>query len=134
MNSSTASARERASLANCRPSASPIAQLDAARLGELERVREQVLDHLLQPLLVGLDRGWHVRAAHLDLEAQLLVFRDRAERALDEVAQVGQLDVSDVDVHASRLDLREVEDVVDQLEQVGAGAVDRLGELDLLAR
>ena len=37
-----------------------------------------------------------------------------------------------VDVHLARLDLGQVEDVVDQLEQVGAGAVDRLGELHLL--
>ena len=34
-------------------------------------------------------------------------------------------------VHLAGLDLGQVEDVVDQLEQVGAGAVDRLRELDL---
>ena len=31
------------------------------------------------------------------------------------------------------LDLREIEDVADEIEQVGAGAVDGAGELDLLA-
>ena len=40
--------------------------------------------------------------------------------------------VRDVHRHGARLDLGEVEDVVDQVEQVGAGAVDGLGEPDLL--
>ena len=39
------------------------AQRDAARLGELERVRQQVLEHLLQPLPVGVDRR-AARPAH----------------------------------------------------------------------
>ncbi|GAA3067997.1 hypothetical protein GCM10020254_09660 [Streptomyces goshikiensis] len=37
-----------------------------------------------------------------------------------------------VDVHLAGLDLRQVEDVVDQLEQVRAGGVDDARVLDLL--
>src|SRR6266540_1640534 len=108
------------------------AQLDAALLCELERVRQQVLEHLLETLLVRLDRGWDVRAVHLDLEAEVLVLGDRSERTLDEVAQVGELHVADVHFDAVGFDLGEFEDVVDQPEQVRARAVDRVRELDLL--
>ena len=107
-------------------------QLDAADFGELASVGEQVLEHLLQPLLVRLDRRRDVRAMDLDFEGELLVLGHRPERALDEVPQIRELDVADVHVHTTRLDLGEVEDVVDQIEEVGAGAVDRVRELDLL--
>jgi hypothetical protein len=56
----------------------------------------------------------------------------RAEVALDVVLQQLELELVDVDRHRPRLDLRQVEDVVDQRQQVGAGAVDRARELDLL--
>ena len=39
---------------------------------------------------------------------------------------------ADIHRHGAGLDLRQVEDVVDEVEQVRAGAVDRLGEADLL--
>ena len=43
-----------------------------------------------------------------------------------------EADVADVHCHRAGLDLRQVEDVVDQREQVGARRVDGPGELDLL--
>ena len=43
-----------------------------------------------------------------------------------------QVDLLDIDRHGARLDLRQVEDIADQVQQVGAGAVDGPGELDLL--
>ena len=49
--------------ASCRDRAvgpASIVQRHAALVGELERVREQVLQHLLQPLRVGDDRRRHV--------------------------------------------------------------------------
>ena len=52
----------------------------APRVGELERVRQQVLQDLPEPLRVGLDA---LRRARLDddVEAQLLLPRHRLERA-----------------------------------------------------
>ena len=55
------------------------------------------------------------------------------ERALDVAVQVAQPQLADVDDDRSRLDLRQVENVVDQHQQVVAGGMDRLGELGLLA-
>ena len=71
-------------------------------------------------------------AEDLDRELEALLLRERPERALDVVADVAERDVAGVHVHLPGLDLREVEDVVDQLEEIGAGLVDRPGELDLL--
>ena len=45
---------------------------------------------------------------------------------------LGHRHLGDVQVHLPGLDLREVEDVVDQPEQLGARVVDRVRELDLL--
>ena len=97
---------------------------------ELERVRQQVLDDLLHALDVREHRARHVRI-ELHLERDLLRLGDVAERALDVALQIEQPQLADVGDDGSRLDLREIEDVVDQREQVVARGVDRLGRLDL---
>ena len=56
------------------------------------------------------------------------------ERAADHVEQVREEHFLGFDGDGSRLDLREVENVRDQVQQVRAGAVDRAREFDLLAR
>ena len=72
-----------------------IGSVTRALLGELERVREQVLEDLLQPLLVGDDRASGVPSATLDLEVELLLARrpggtcarrSRRRRSSDDVA------------------------------------------------
>ena len=74
-------------------SSPPVATLDlerhAAPLGELEGVGEQVLEHLLQPLGVGLDRR-RQRRVELDLELEALVVGHLAEGALDVLAQLAE--------------------------------------------
>ena len=54
-----------------------------------------------------------------------------AEVALDGLAQVREQQVLGLHRHGAGLDLRQVENVADEVQQVGAGAVDGLGELDL---
>ena len=58
--------------------------------------------------------------------------RQLAERALHVLLQRGQRHVAQLDRHGAGFDLRQVEDVVDEVEQVGAGAVDGAGEFGLL--
>ena len=60
------------------------------------------------------------------------VLRLVAERPSDHVQEVGEVDLVRVDRDRSGLDLRQVENVADQVEQVGAGAVDGARELHLL--
>src|SRR6185436_8627748 len=68
------------------------------------------------------------------VERELAVLCLVAERAAQHVDEVREVDLLDVDGDRARLDLRQVEDVADEVQEVGAGAVDRTRELDLLRR
>ena len=48
--------------------------------------------------------------------------------------QLLQVQLARLDEDGARLDLRQIEDVVDEHEQIVAGGVDRLGEFDLALR
>jgi hypothetical protein len=106
---------------------------DPALLGELERVREQVLEHLLHSLAVGEDRRRHLRL-QVDGEREALLLRHLLERPLGERLEVAHRHLGDVHLHLAGFDLRQVEDLVDEVEQVRARRVDRLRELHLLRR
>ena len=101
--------------------------------GELERIREQVLENLLQALRVGRERA-RQRRVDVDVERQALRLGDVVERAFDAVAQRRERDLLGLDRDRARLDLRQVENVVDEREQIGAGRVNVPRELDLLRR
>ena len=107
------------------------ADLDLALLGELERVRDEVLQDLLDPLRIGRDllRSVGVDRGH---EGEVLVLRDRLEEAAHRLDDAGDRHVLRVHVHLARLDLAEIEDVVDEREEIVSGRVDRLREADLL--
>ena len=115
------------------PSAAVDIEADAALGGELERVRQQVLEHLLQPLGVGGDAAAEI-GIDVDFERQLPRFRLVAERPRHHVEQVGEEHLLGVDRDGAGLDLGQIENIADEVEQVGAGAVDGAGELDLLGR
>ena len=66
--------------------------------------------------------------------ARFFDFGHVMEGALDAVAQRREGDLLGFDRDRAGLDLRQVENVVDQRQQVGAGRVDVPGELDLLGR
>jgi len=104
----------------------------AAFGGKLEGVRQQVLQDLLQPLGVGDDAPRQVRI-DVDIERQLPVLRFVAERASHGLQEIGGEDFLRVHRDRTRFDLGEVEDVADQVEQVGARAMNGPCELDLLA-
>ena len=76
------------------------------------------------------DRG--VSGSDIEVEDQRLGLGHVAEGPLDVVDQVAD-DVPDVDDDRAGLDLREIEDVVDEAEQIVAGGVDGARELHLLA-
>ena len=102
-------------------------------LGELAGVGEQVPDDLLKTLLVGPDLDGQHRI-DVDGEAETTAFGDVPEVALDEVAEVVQPHRLVLQRDRARLDLGEVEDVVYQVQEVGARGQDDARELDLLRR
>ena len=107
------------------------AHVDVAVGGELDGVGQQVLEDLLQPLRVAVHDARQV-LGELHVERQVLGLGHVAEVAVDVVAQAGEGDLLDLDGDGAGLDLREIENVVDQVQQVGAGRVDVAGKLDLL--
>ena len=106
---------------------------DAALLGELERIREQILEHLLQALGVGDQAAREVRIG-VDFEGEPAVFGLVTERPGDHFEQAAEEDFFGFDRDSAGLDLRKVENVADEVEQVGSGAVNGARELDLLGR
>ena len=68
----------------------------------------------------------------LDVERQMAALGLVPERPRHRLEQVREVDLLGVDRDGAGLDLRQVEDVADQVQQVGAGAVDGARELDLL--
>src|SRR6185295_2858788 len=67
-------------------------------------------------------------------EVDVLGLGDVSERALDIAPQLIEHQIGGLDRHGSGLDLRKVEDVVDQGQQIVSRSVDGLGKLDLSRR
>jgi hypothetical protein len=105
-------------------------QHDLALLGEFDRVAEQVDQDLAQAGHIAFDAGRHVVVHDVgDVES----FFDGApgrqvQRGFDAFAQVEGLEFH---VHPARLDLAEVEDVVDDGEQGVARVADGFGVVAL---
>ena len=103
---------------------------DPSLPGELEGVREQVLENLLQALGVRLDGARQV-GRRLDGEFQILRLGHVIEGSLDESVEIREAQIAQIHGHRSRFDLREIEDVVDQVQEVVPGSVDGLGVFHL---
>src|SRR5438132_2154475 len=91
---------------------------------ELDCIRQQVQDDLPDLSLVRSNLAQLLIDAHLQGDApspRPLV--DQGERV---VQCCGEMEVREVQLHPPRLDLREIEDVVDQGQQVGPGRIDVL--------
>src|SRR5260221_9522704 len=107
------------------------AQLDrAARRRELHRVGEEVQHHLLELALVARP----LADARLDgaIEVQPLALGALADQRAAVLHRRRHVEVVDVERHLARFDLRQVEDVVDEGEQVLPRAVDVAHVLELL--
>ena len=106
-------------------------EADTALRRELERIRQQVLQHLLQTLRIGDDTAPEI-GIDVDVERQLAIFRFVTERASNCIQQIGREDFLRIHRHGSGFNLGQVENVTDQIEQVSARTVDRSREFDLL--
>ena len=68
----------------------------------------------------------------MNVERKLTRFRFVAERTRDHVHEIREENLLRVYGNGARLDLRQIQDVADEIEKVGTGAVDGSGKLDLL--
>ena len=105
-------------------------QLHVARWRELDGVAEQIQEHLPQMPAVEYDASRHVRSRRHGQPQALPVrrFGDDIGEVGDELREIGW---AFFDIQSSRLDLRKVEHVVDQLEQLRPALRNRLEGLEL---
>ncbi len=99
-------------------------QADLARIGELDRVGQQVFQDLLHPLPVG-DQGGRGAGIDVDVELELLVAGHRLEGVSERGHQLAQHNVFRRQFQLAGFHLGDVEDVVDQVQQIVAGGVNR---------
>src|SRR6185436_15047078 len=93
----------------------------------------QVLEDLRHALRVGVDGGRQVRLLD-DAEQDLLVGRHRLEGFGQAVREFADVDAGVRQVDLARLDLRQVQDVIDQRQQVVAGGTDATRVFHLFGR
>ena len=104
----------------------------AAPLGELDGVRQQIDEDLAQVRFVAARDRRHVRHDHRD-ETQLLRLGLRAEHLHHAVDERVEIEALLGDRELAGLDLREVEDVLDQSEHRARRRADRLHHPRLFA-
>ena len=121
-----------ARLAGCGLRSRETASVTVAVLGELRGVAQQVDQALLELGQVGAHRADVGRA----VDHQPCCRSSSTSGSIDGlhlVDQAGEIDLLEIDVHAAGFDLRQIEDVVDQAEQMLAGALDLLSDRRRLA-
>src|SRR6266852_1795852 len=93
-------------------------QIHFALFGKLDRIREQILQDLLEPLFVGVNH--RVQAGgRVHREPQALVLSDLAEGPLDVVPQPGEAFGRNVEGDGTRFDLGQIENIVDEGKEIG---------------
>ena len=109
------------------------AQRDMALLGELHRIGDEV-DQDLAQMLAAAAQEKGCGGIEMHQQAQALALGLGPQEG-DQIGELGmEIEIDDVDRHLARLDLGEIEDLVDEGEQRAAGARDRAGHVALLAR
>src|SRR5437899_4772708 len=105
--------------------------VDAAAVGrELDRVGQEVDEDLLHLALVGLNVAQRRIDAHL--QSDIVPLRTLAHQRHRIGERRSDIECRQVELHPARLDLRQVEDVVDESQQVLARRIDVVQVIRLL--
>src|SRR6185436_3165189 len=106
---------------------------DAALMSKFEGVAQEVLQDLLNPMQVCVER---LRRALPDVygELQSRAVSDGLKILLNKFTNLVDGDASRVDLHRSGFDLREIENFIDQCKQIVARRMDGVGIFNLLRR
>src|SRR5690606_36335552 len=101
------------------------AEVDGAAADELRGVADEVVEDLAEALAIALDRA-ELAERGIDGDREGVAAGGGERRGLlgDARQLLGEVDGLQVHVHAPGLDLREVEDVVDEAQEVMGGADD----------
>src|SRR5262249_28545919 len=106
---------------------------DLARVGELDRVADQVRHHLTETAGIAAEKDRKLRW-NIEDQLEALLGGARAEE-IEQVFELGpQIEVEGLELDLVRFDLREIEDVVDDREQAVAARSNRRDPRALLLR
>src|SRR6266436_3708730 len=108
-------------------------QFHAAVLCELEGIRQQVLEHLLESLGIRYQAAGKI-LVHLYFEGKPSIIGFVTERTNHHVEKASEEYFLRVHGDGAGFDFGEIQDVADQVQQVCSGAVDRASELYLFCR
>ncbi len=89
-------------------------QLHFTLLRKLERVREQVLEDLVETLQIGFHEFGQL-CIGFDEEAEMLGFGDRLECGFHKTGDLCKTDGRDIGRDESGFDLRKIQDIIDEL-------------------
>ena len=103
-------------------------ELHHSLFGEFRGVAQQIDQALLE--LHDVDTHHADIGRHVDLQAVGILVHQRRNQNAHFGHKLAEIDILQMNVHAAGLDLGEIEDVVDQTEQMLAGALD-LDEIGL---
>ncbi len=103
---------------------------DAALLGKFKGVGKQVLENLLKAFRVGSNASPEI-GIDLHIEGKTARLRFMTERSRYGLNEARKGNFLGFDRHGARLDLGQIENVADQVEQIGSGAVNGAREFDL---
>src|SRR5262249_47067280 len=109
------------------------AEMNCSLMSKLERIGEEILKHLLDALGVSVNELGQLWSG-FQQEIELLIKGDLAEGSLHKLLEVSQRNRSNFDLHSPRFNLRKIQNVVNQLEQVASSSMNRFYKLNLLCR
>src|ERR1700683_2622522 len=104
-----------------------------ALFSELEGIRKQVLEYLLQALRIGNQASGKVRI-RVHVEGQPAVLGLMAERTRHHIDEARKEYFLRLDRNRSGFNFREIQNVADQIQKIRAGAVNGACKLNLLRR
>src|SRR5215469_1325664 len=107
------------------------AQTYFSLLRKFKGVGKQVIEHLHKAFGVRRDAVIHL-PSHGNVKRKLPVFRLVPECAAHRIQNVSQIDFLGIHSYRARLDFGKIQNVANQVQQIRAGGVDRVCELDLL--
>ena len=108
------------------------AQRDLSLLGELDRIAEQIHQHLAQLAFIRPHIGWNIRGK-LQADSHIFVGRAEGKNLLQAFEHVVQVEVFWIQRGAAGFDLRHFQYVIDQSQQVLAAGMDDLHVFALVA-
>ena len=100
---------------------------------EFKGIGKKVLENLQQPLGVGGHAAGKI-GVHRNGEAQIPRLGHMLEVSLDRIADAVKRHLFRLDGHGSRLDLGQIENIIDEVEQVGSRAMNGLRPFNLFWR